>query len=307
MQQGKYDIGTAFSDTFDLLKQRPLWCLGWGAILVIVPYSLLLPLLPWLIANSARLMGEEAGLDAGSGLEIISNLATVVQMLLIIPVIAAIIRLILNKPRGRGFWGLRLGMDELWVFVCNLAILVGFFCIATLAILLVMLGGVMVALSETSPAIGIMLAVIFGLAILGLVIWVAIRVSLFLSASIDLNTLALSHAWRASKGHFWPLFGTGLLAALLILALSLLWFLLFMAVIMVAAIIGTTTGVANFDEGASFSDWLPLIIGGGVVMLVPTCWMTAATYVLQTAPFASAWRQLRPRPVVADEAPFERM
>ena len=42
-------------------------------------------------------------------------------------------------------------------------------------------------------------------------------------------------------------------------------------------------------------------------MLVPTLWLIAATYVLYIGPFASAWRQLKPRPVVAAEASFERM
>lgn len=307
MQNRHYDIGIAFSDSFDLLKKQPLRLIGWGALLVILPNILLIPMWQWIIANWEVVRTDPEAANRVTGLTMLGNLSSVLQMLILIPIIAAVIRLILKKPPKRGVAGLSLGMDELWVFVCNVAVFVGVFALMFPALLVFAIGAFLADQSNIAGALTVLLGLGFGVVTFGVTIWLAIRLSLVVPASIDLNNFAFVEAWKASRGHFWPLLGTAILVFLGAIAVSILWFLLAALVAMVLIFVGTVTGMVSFGEQVRWADWGPLVIGGGLVMLVPTLWLSVATYVIYVGPFASAWRQLKPRPVVAAETPFERM
>ncbi len=124
-------------------------------------------------------------------------------------------------------------------------------------------------------------------------IWVGVRLSLLIPASIDLNTFALVPAWKASKGHFWPLLGTAFLSMLIMMAISIVWMIALFLIILVLGFVGGAAGLVAFNEDPSQWNWVALIVIGVVLMAVPTFFMQGLNTVLTIAPFTSAWRQLR--------------
>lgn len=73
------------------------------------------------------------------------------------------------------------------------------------------------------------------------------------------------------------------------------------------SLIGGVTGLVSFEDVSNSLGWVPLVIIGAILMLVPTAFLSAMTVVLYSGPFASAWVQLRPRPLAAEPRAFERM
>lgn len=289
----QYDIGKVFQDSFAVIKARPWWVLAWGALLIVLPTIPVIPMFVWMANNFEVLADNPEAMNEMIGLNLLANLSSVLQLLLMVPIIAAVARLVLGKGIGR-IVGLRASMDELWVFVTYIAIVLGFFIAAMIIALIAVFAGLIVGYASGIEAAGVGTGIVIGLVAILPMIWVGVRLSLLIPASIDLNTFALVPAWKASKGHFWPLLGTAFLSMLIMMAISIVWMIALFLIILVLGFVGGAAGLVAFNEDPSQWNWVALIVIGVVLMAVPTFFMQGLNTVLTIAPFTSAWRQLRP-------------
>ncbi len=289
----QYDIGKVFQDSFAVIKAHPWWVLAWGALLIVLPTIPVIPMFVWMANNFEVLADNPEAMNEMIGLNLLANLSSVLQLLLMVPIIAAVARLVLGKGIGR-IVGLRASMDELWVFVTYIAIVLGFFIAAMIIALIAVFAGLIVGYASGIEAAGVGTGIVIGLVAILPMIWVGVRLSLLIPASIDLNTFALVPAWKASKGHFWPLLGTAFLSMLIMMAISIVWMIALFLIILVLGFVGGAAGLVAFNEDPSQWNWVALIVIGAVLMAVPTFFMQGLNTVLTIAPFTSAWRQLRP-------------
>ncbi|WP_312137033.1 hypothetical protein [Brevundimonas sp.] len=289
----QYDIGKVFQDSFAVIKAHPWWVLAWGALLIVLPTIPVIPMFVWMANNFEVLADNPEAMNEMIGLNLLANLSSVLQLLLMVPIIAAVARLVLGKGIGR-IVGLRASMDELWVFVTYIAIVLGFFIAAMIIALITVFAGLIVGYASGIEAAGVGTGIVIGLVAILPMIWVGVRLSLLIPASIDLNTFALVPAWKASKGHFWPLLGTAFLSMLIMVAISIVWMIALLLIILVLGFVGGAAGLVAFNEDPSQWNWVALIVIGVVLMAVPTFFMQGLNTVLNIAPFTSAWRQLRP-------------
>ncbi len=289
----QYDIGKVFQDSFAVIKAHPWWVLAWGALLIVLPTIPVIPMFVWMANNFEVLADNPEAMNEMIGLNLLANLSSVLQLLLMVPIIAAVARLVLGKGIGR-IVGLRASMDELWVFVTYIAIVLGFFIAAMIIALIAVFAGLIVGYASGIEAAGVGTGIVIGLVAILPMIWVGVRLSLLIPASIDLNTFALVPAWKASKGHFWPLLGTAFLSMLIMMAISIVWMIALLLIILVLGFVGGAAGLVAFNEDPSQWNWVALIVIGVVLMAVPTFFMQGLNTVLTIAPFTSAWRQLRP-------------
>ena len=303
----QYDIGKVFEDSFALIRAHPWWVLAWGTLLVLLPTIPMIPMLGWIFANLETVADDPDSINQMIGLNLLANLSSVLQFVLLIPVMAAVARIVLAKLPAKNFVGLRVSMDELWVFVVYMAMIVGLFIVAMVVFLVALFAGLLVGYASGVEAAGVGTGIFVGLLAILPLIWVLVRLSLVIPASVDLNTFALVPAWKASKGHFWPLLGTALLAALVALAVSIVWIILLMIVGFALAMVAGATGMISMDGDPAQWNWVPLALVAFVLLAVPTFFMQGINTVLGVAPYASAWRQLKPSveqqaaPVVAPE------
>ena len=292
MQSRDYDIGIAISDAFQLIRKKTGWIIAWGAIVTILPLLSVIPIFIWMVENSDVWMNDPDALEGSFGQNMLAQSSSVFQMLVAIPVLAAASRFVLGKQRKTLFAGLAFSMDEVWTFVAVVAAYIAMIVVVVIVgILAFLTGGLFYASGQT--VLGVFTGFFVALCLCLPILWVCVRLSLLIPASIDLNTFAFSQAWNASKGRFWPLFGTLFVTGLLTIALSILWMVA--VVIIVVCVLGASfaLGWANSGDAETWN-WIPIVLSAVALMSVPTLWFYGATYSLYITPFASAWTQLKP-------------
>lgn len=290
-----YDIGTAFSDTFRFVREKWVWMLVWGAALIILPTLPVIPLFGWLIANAAELGNDPDAINEAMGLNLLSNLASVIQIALGVFIYGAVVRYIVGIQRTGQFAGLRAGMDELWVLVCMIIYYIGMLVALMAIIAVASIIGLIVSLASGVTGVGVGIGILVGLAGIVPVVWAGVRLSLLIPASVEKNTLAFSQAWNASKGRFWPLLGTWVIIMLISIVLTVI--LTTIIGVVGLGVMGTGAAMGLEMDAASLTSWVPLIVVGVLLLLVPVFAYTGIYYSLMVAPFASAWRQINPNVV----------
>jgi hypothetical protein len=129
---------------------------------------------------------------------------------------AAAQRVVIHPTEGGPGW-LKLGMDEVRLFVLTLLFL--FVFVAGFLILSLFLN-VLVTTAGAGEGAG---AVQLVLVILGVVAcaWLGTRFSLTFPLTLKQKAFALDDGWRLTRGHFWTLFATFLIIALILFAAGL--------------------------------------------------------------------------------------
>ncbi len=177
----------------------------------------------------------------------------------------------------------RLGHLLLWVLVATLAVLVVLAAITGIVWLLVVLGGGFVAA-------GVILAILAGIALIVVGVWVSIKLSIVPSIIVlERATMAqaIRRSWRLTDGYFWRTLGVQYLIAFIVGTVSqvVLTPISFLYIMAVSAIDPT---------GTTAESWIgPAILY--VVMIVLSLLVASITSVVSSAAIALIYVDLRMR------------
>lgn len=292
MTAATFDPWTAVTDSLTFLKENYRRVAIWGLLMYVPVVFILLAFMPiFLAAAAAGASGgtpEDLGLGTSLAVNAVSGLGNVLQVVAAIPIYVAVGFMMWGRTRTKTWLGLRIGMDEVRVFLVYLgmiaAICIGFMVAA------VVIGLIVVPLGYVSKVAGALVAVPLVLAAIAATIWVGIRASLIIPATLDKGNFAFVEGWQATKGRFWPLLGAGLLAFLMMLLIAVVFVVVIMIIALIAMlIVGAATGW-SFDLAPGTI--LALTIPGLVVYFVAMAVLAGAQVVLTMGPWYSIWKQL---------------
>ncbi len=200
---------------------------------------------------------------------------------------AAVARAVLN-PRAGGFGYLRLGMDELRVFVVTLVLGILMFCAwVALAVLVGVLGGI----AGASGANWMWLLVVLGgLAGVAAIIWIAVRLSLAVPMTVAENRFAFFDSFSLTRGRFWSLLGMAVIAFVMVLVISLLSWVVTLPLSMM---VGTDVWAGGSSDPETIAAALDVTNPWVILSALAEAVVYALTVGVMYAPFAAAYRDLK--------------
>jgi hypothetical protein len=284
---------------FRVARRNPGALVVWAGVYV-VTYLIMVALL-FLIMGSTLMDMSQLGTDpdptrmmANMAKMQSMNLITMPWALIVTAVFTAAVYRAVLRPTETGFGFLRLGPDEWRLVLLNIVLWV-LYMVAMFVLVLgcfLVFGGLAFALGAGSNPTGaatIILAILGGLTFLCVLVWVSVRMSLAAPMTFAQGKLKVFESWSATKGHFWPLFGSYLLAGIMGM---LAFFVVFIIIGVVMAVVAGGTGMLAAGAG-TFSPTmaLPMIIAG-LFALVLVALAAALFYAVALAPSAVAYREL---------------
>ncbi|HEY0599599.1 hypothetical protein [Brevundimonas sp.] len=298
-----FSASDAAFEGFRLVRRKPMALVAWTLLYAVLSLASLFamssaiePLMAWaermeaLDSGTATPSAEEV-LAAFQGLgEVMLSLAWLIPVSLIVGamLMAAVARAVLN-PRAGGFGYLRLGMDELRVFVVTLVLAILMFCAWVAVGALV---GVLAGIAGATGANWLWLVVILGgLAGVGAVIWLAIRLSLAVPITVAENRFAFFDSFGVTKGRFWPLFGMAVITIVMVLVVQFLLGIVTMPLALMTGQQMWTFGAGQDPEAlrTALDVTNPWVIASALAEAV----VYALTVGVMYAPFAAAYRDIK--------------
>ena len=287
---------------FRLVRRNPIALVAWTLVYLIYTLATLFAA-GGMMRSMAVWMEQMEAMQAGpppsspealipimeSYVAAMSHMAWAIPLSLIISAVlmAAIARAVLTPGVG-GFGYLRLGMDEVRVFVVTLVIAI-LYSIATIVafVAAIVIGVVAVTAMEGWGALVMLVTV---LAAIAFAIWLAVRWSLAVPITVDQKRFAFFDSFAATKGHFWPLLGMALIAFVMVILVSLLAGIVTMPLSMMGgmSMFGNMTGDPT-EVFRNFDPTNPWIIASSVVNAIVYSLTVAVLY----APFSAAYRDIR--------------
>jgi hypothetical protein len=132
------------------------------------------------------------------------------------------------RPRERGFGFLRLGVDELRLLGAMLLLATVFFSAYFGLVVVVALCAGLAALG--GKVVGVVVGAVTVATAICIIAILAVRLSLVLAWTFDTGKISLGGSWALTRGRFWPILGTYLLATALTGVVVLLAWLVEMGV-----------------------------------------------------------------------------
>lgn len=289
-----FSASHAALEGFRLIGRRPLAMVLWAVTMLVFVVALVAlflavswPALAEISLRKHELLGPSDALrllrPLGAGVAAILPLALILNGVLL----AALYRAVL-QPERSGFGSLRLGADELrQVVVCIFQLLLQIvFAAAFLAPLAVVwtavvnkgeLGGAGVLL----PAVALPLLIV-------LAVWVAVRLSLAGPMTHAEGAIRFLDSWRLTRGRFWSLLGTYLLA-------NVLGLVLYFVGSMVADAVLAAAGGLNAFHAETLSELAAITPRIGVALaayLLLQLLLSTLQFAVIYAPQAAAYRDL---------------
>ena len=227
---------------FRLTRERPGTILVWGGVyfLGVVAMASVLALG---LGPKFRTFLKSGGLDSGD-VDAIADLlirswpafviALLIAFLILAVITAGIYRLVL-RPEEPGLAHLRLGADEFRLAILNTMLFaMGFVFVALIEMVLQAL-----LVSQTQNSALTALGLFLGAC---LMIWIGVRLSLATPMTFGQRKIAIGEAWRLSRGHFWSLLGTVVLALIFYL---MIWILISIVGYSIVAFAGGEAAPSN--------------------------------------------------------------
>lgn len=280
---------------FRLVREHPRTVAVWGAIqlvvsavtnvLIIVSGGSNLHILkqwPPTTADVAQMQGEMQALAP------VSLLCMLLSMVAFAIIFTGVYRVLL-RPADRGLAHLRLGRDEVRQF---LALLVWVLVMLAAYLAAVIVGGVVIWVAQAATggqgALSALILLLATVGVFGFLIYAAVRTSFIGVVTFMTGKIDLKGALALTRGRFWRLFGTYVLA-----------FVLFVIVNLVVMMLATALGlIAGGFAGASqvlqpdISSLDLLFTPTGVVTLLAACAMSVLGILVLFAPIPEIYRQL---------------
>ena len=286
---------------FRLVRRNPVALVGWTLLYLVYTLATLFAAGGMMRSLSVWMEQMEA-LEAGpppsspealvpimeSYVAAMSHMAWAIPLSLVIGAVlmAAIARAVLT-PGTSGFGYMRLGMDEVRVFVVTIVIAILYSIAACIAVVAAaVIGGIAISAIEGWGALVMVLAM---LAAIAFMIWLAVRWSLAVPITIAQKKFAIFDSFAVTKGRFWPLLGMAFIAFVMVVIVSLLAGIVAMPISMMGGM--SMFGNMGGDPTEMFRDFNPTnpwIIASSVV----NAFVYALTVAVLYAPFSAAYRDI---------------
>lgn len=298
---------TVFSATdaafegFRVTWEKPRTLLIWTGFFLAV--NLLMPLALFGLGLNGRLAELEAATanpsqDPTAAFESFAALAPLYAILIPVGLVvqamiaAAVFRLVLDPEDSRRH-PVQFGREE--------ARLIGLALIYTLLFLAAVVGVVVVGAAAAALAgiagAGPLVGFALGLFLMGLLLYVSVRMSLGPVITFSEGRLAVFDSWRLTEGLFWPMFAAYFLAILAIMIFYLL------AMVLVAALGAILSGGDLEAVGRIMTPDMTSLAGfftpGQVLMIVIGAFINAVYNAVMSAPSAVIYREIRARRALA--------
>lgn len=190
-------------------------------------------------------------------------------------------------PSARRFGFLRLGMDEVRIFVVTLVltivVVVGLLVLAALA------GVVTGFAGSASTGAGVGVGILAFLAVFAVAVFFGIRLSLAVPITFAEKRIAIFDSWRLTKGHFWPLLGMGLIAVVMVIIINILGSLVTLPLTLAFGGINQIAALEGADMATVMRTMAPAII----VYVISTSIVSALQLAVLYSPFAAAYRDIK--------------
>jgi hypothetical protein len=213
-------VGTIVGGGFRLLRERPGAVLVWGLLYFAAIAAIGLVVQPLVATQATSMNGDPAAaLAAMQGMIGQLLLLYLIYLVLFVMLMAASQRAVL-RPEESGFAYLRLGMDELRLIALAIFLFIIFY-VGLLVVGVVMglfMGVIMVTAGPGAFAITM---IVYGCVVLAAACWFEVRFSLAFPLTLLRRRIVIGESWRATRGHFWTLFGGYFVIAIIITALWL--------------------------------------------------------------------------------------
>ncbi|MFC5343285.1 hypothetical protein ACETK8_07605 [Brevundimonas staleyi] len=281
---------------FRVVRRHPLAILFWAlayAVFFAAFFGLFGSSLATLMATTESMEGGQASpqdLEA-LGQTYFGFMGLVMPLALVLGAVlnAAVARAVL-RPAEKAFGYMRLGADELRVL--GVSIVIGLIFFAVTVILFAVTGLVAGLAAQTNQGVGILVGVLLGLGAVAVVVWLAVRFSLAVPATLAEKRIAPFAAFALTKGHSLPLLGMAIIAFIMSILVSVLGTIIALPITVAT---GGLSQLATMD-GQSTMQILqaagPGLIAWGVVNAVFSALQLAVIY----APFSAAYRDLKGLP-----------
>ena len=291
----QFSISEALQTPFSLLRHQTLALFGWGAIrmvLTIAFVSILLPMFAMLPLGDAEPDPDKL-LQVMAPIQGVGSLLNLISIVLSVIIWTAAMRAAM-APKGTKdrFLFLRVGMDELYVAVVMVVLVIGLYIGA---FVLMLVGALLaVVLWQMNELAAVLVTIAYGLAAFAATLWGAGRVMLLAPASLALHTVAFEQGWKLGKGQGWRLAATGFLAWLILMVVSVVIGAIVLTIFVIAAL-ALHVSFPSPDAIHSFADLTefgrPFLIPA-LVLALPLALFDGFTHAMFGGPVASACKQL---------------
>src|SRR4051794_36537925 len=215
-------VGTVVAGGFATLRTRPWAVAIWAIIYIAAAIAVSLMVRP-ILAPMMTVGGPNPDPQAFNQMMTMMGrmfLIEFVYFILVLILLTAAIRAAIH-PEAPGFAYLRLGGDEARIVALAIFLFFAFYLAMIVGVLVV--GLIVVAVvGAAGPAAAAPAAIVEALVLIGVFVYVEVRLSLALPLTLLRGRFVLAESWRLTRGRFWTLFGAYFL---LFLILFILWLL----------------------------------------------------------------------------------
>lgn len=232
-----FSVGEAATAGFGVVGRKPLAVVGWAIAFVaamILPAALCFVAMGPTFAQLIQLGMTQRGGDpspemmqqmfkAQSGMTAFNMLFWLWSSFVRAVLCGAVFRAVLSP--GQSAWAyLRVGSREMWLtlllLVEQVLAMIAIFVIALVVVVIVAI--VAVSGGEAGKAAAIATAVVGFVAAFGLILWVALRLSMAAPMTFVDNQFRLFESWSLTKGQGWRLLGVALLLVVFVIGMEIL-------------------------------------------------------------------------------------
>lgn len=232
-----FSVGEAATAGFGVVGRKPLAVMGWAIALVvalIVPAALCFVAMGPTFAQLVQLAMSQQGGDPSpemmqqmfkvqSGMTAFNLLYWLWSSLVRAVFCAAVFRAVLT-PRASAWAYLRIGSREMWLTLLLLVeqVLAMIAIFVVVLVVVVIVAVVAVSGGESGRMAAVATAVIGCIVAGGVILWVALRLSMAAPMTFVDNQFRLFESWSLTKGQGWPLLAVTLLLIVFVIGMEIL-------------------------------------------------------------------------------------
>ena len=286
---------------FKVVRRHPMTIVFWSLLYIVVMglgFALAGPAIMNVMARmevlqaAARTGGEPSIADFQAiSSSMLGVFALVGPVLLVMgAVLSAAVSRAVVRPAETAFGYLRLGMDE--VRVLGVTLLIGLFLYVVWTVGVVILVALGVFAQSSGLPVLLIPVVLLGLALIALIAWLALRLSLAVPIVVYERRWAVFDSFALTKGRSLPLLGMAIVAVVMFILVNLLGSIVAMPVQLLTSSSLNPAVLAGQSLPAILQAAWPAIVGWIVIQSILSALQLAVLY----APFSAAYRDIKGLP-----------